>query len=252
MVSLTHGRPRVAFYDFAGCEGDQLQIANLEETLLDVLGHVQVVSFREIMTGHEDECDIAFVEGSITRREDEERLRRIRANSKLLVALGACASIGGINCMKNFMSETMYRRQVYGDAARCYDTYPARPLSAVVPVDAEIHGCPIDRDEFLRILRELLVGKKPYVPDYPVCAECKQAGNICRYDLGKLCLGMITRAGCGACCVTEGAHCWGCRGLAPVANLDAARYVMEERAGYSRSEVQDLLRMFLGHTSAPL
>ncbi|GFM33414.1 NADH:ubiquinone oxidoreductase [Desulfovibrio subterraneus] len=245
-------KPKIAFFDFAGCEGDQLQVANLEETLLDVLGHVEVVSFREVMTGHSDDYDIALVEGSITRPEDEERLKEIRANAKILVAFGACATIGGVNAMKNFMSETMYRRQVYGDNARCYSTYAARPLSAVVKVDAEIHGCPIDRNEFLRIIKDLIIGKRPFVPDYPVCAECKQAGNICRYDLGQLCLGMITRAGCGACCINEGAHCWGCRGLAPMANLDAARYVMEERAGYSRSEVQDLLRIFLSHTTAPL
>ncbi|GFM37538.1 NADH:ubiquinone oxidoreductase [Desulfovibrio psychrotolerans] len=245
-------KPKIAFFDFAGCEGDQLQVANLEESLLDLLGHVEVVSFREVMTGHSEDYDIAFVEGSITRPEDEARLKEIRSHAKILVAFGACATIGGVNAMKNFMSETMYRRQVYGDNARCYSTYAARPLSAVVKVDAEIHGCPIDRNEFMRIVKDLLVGKRPFVPDYPVCAECKQAGNICRYDLGQLCLGMITRAGCGACCITEGAHCWGCRGLAPMANLDAARYVMEERAGYSRTEVQDLLRIFLSHTTAPL
>ncbi len=245
-------RPKIAFFDFAGCEGDQLQIANLEETLLDVLAHVEVTAFREVMTGASNDYDIAFVEGSITRPEDEARLKEIRTNAKLLVALGACATIGGINCMKNFMPETIYRAQVYGENARWYPTYAARPLSAVVPVDAEIHGCPIDRTEFLRVTKDLLLGKAPWIPRFPVCVECKQAGNICRYDLGKLCLGIITRAGCGACCVSEGATCWGCRGLAPYANLDAARYVMVDRAGFSREEAQDLMRMYLGHTSAPL
>lgn len=245
-------KPRIAFFDFAGCEGDQLQIANLEETLLDLLAHVEVAAFREVMTGAEPPYDIAFVEGSITRPEDEARLKKIREESGLLVALGACASIGGINCMKNFMPEQVYRSQVYGDKARWYPTYAARPVSAVVKVDAEIHGCPIDRDEFMRVTKELLLGKKPWIPDYPVCVECKKAGNICRYDLGKLCLGIITRAGCGACCVTEGANCWGCRGLAPYANLDAARYVMMDRAGFSRTEVEDLMRMYLGYTCAPI
>lgn len=246
-------KPKIAFFDFAGCEGDQLQIANLEETLLDVLAHVEVVAFREIMTGElSDHYDIAFIEGSITRPQDAERLKEIREKAGLIVALGACASIGGVNCLKNFQPESVYREQVYGPNARWYDTYPARPISAVVKVDAYIHGCPIDRGEFLRITKELLVGKTPWVPDYPVCVECKMAGNICRYDLGMICLGIITRAGCGACCPTEGARCWGCRGLAPHANLDAARYVMEERFGFSRSEVQDQLRFFLGYTDAPL
>jgi len=246
-------KPKIAFFDFAGCEGDQLQIANLEEDLLAVLGHVEVVAFREILTGeYSDTYDIAFIEGSITRPADEIRLKEIRAKSKLLVAFGACAAIGGINCLKNFHDESVYRQEVYGDRAHWYPTYPARPIKAVVKVDAEVPGCPIDRTEFVRITKELLLGKEPYLPRHPVCVECKQVGNICRYDLGRPCLGIITRAGCGACCVTEGAICWGCRGLAPYANLDAARVVLEERAGLSRIEIQDLMRLYLGYTSAPL
>lgn len=245
-------KPKIAFFDFAGCEGDQLQIANLEETLLDVLGHVEVVNFREIMTEKRDDYDIAFVEGSCTRPEDEARLVEIRANAKVVVALGACATIGGVNCMKNHMGEAAYREYVYGDKARAYSTYAARPIAAVIPVDADIHGCPIDRDEFLRVTKALLLGQTPRIPDYPVCVECKAQGNICRYDLGQLCLGMVTRAGCGACCVTEGALCWGCRGLTPDANLDAARHVMTDIAGYSLADARHLLRMFLGDTQAPL
>ncbi len=246
-------KPKIAFFDFAGCEGDQLQIANLEETLLELLAHVEVVAFREVMTGEtSDYYDVAFVEGSITRPADEERVKDIRAKTGVLVALGACATIGGVNCMKNFIPEPIYREQVYGEHARWYPTYAARPVCAVTPVDAEIHGCPIDRNEFLRVTKELLLGKKPWLPDYPVCVECKMAGNVCRYELGRPCLGIITRAGCGACCVTEGAHCWGCRGLAPHANIDAARHVMVDRLGLSRAETQDMLRFYLGHTFAPL
>ncbi len=245
-------KPKVAFFDFAGCEGDQLQIANLEEKLLDLLEHIELVNFREVIDEQRDDYDIAFVEGSITRPSDEVRLKEIRENAKVLIALGSCATMGGVNCMKNFMDEAIYREHVYSNMARAYETYPARPLKAVVKVDAEIHGCPIDRFEFLRMTKELLLGKTPFVPDYPVCIECKEAGNICRFDQGKMCLGIITRAGCGACCVTEGTHCWGCRGLAPQANLDAARHIMEDSAGFSRREVQDLMRMFMGFTNAPL
>ncbi|NCC23630.1 MAG: NADH:ubiquinone oxidoreductase [Deltaproteobacteria bacterium] len=245
-------KPRIAFFDFAGCEGDQLQVANLEERLLDLLEHVEVVNFREVMTERSDDYDIAFVEGSITTPADIDRIKGIRKRAKILVALGACATIGGVNCMKNFMDESVYRTHVYGPMARAYETIPARPVSAVVPVDAEIHGCPIDKEEFLRVTKELLLGRTPWLPDYPVCMECKAAGNICRYELGRPCLGIITRAGCGAVCVTEGAHCWGCRGLAPHANLDAAKYVMIDRGGFSRRQVQDLLRFYNGYTSAPL
>lgn len=244
-------KPKIAFFDFAGCEGDQLQVANLEERLLDILGHVEVVNFREVATRFGDKYDIAFVEGSITRPADEERLKEIRSKASVLVALGACACIGGVNCLKNFMAENVYREEVYGPHARWYPTYPARPLKAVVKVDAEVPGCPIDIGEFARIVKEVLIGKAPFLPDWPVCVECKQAGNICRFEMGRMCLGIITRAGCGACCVTEGAHCWGCRGLVPGANLDAARIVLD-RTVSDRKSVQDLLRFFLGDTAATL
>lgn len=245
-------KPRIAFFDFAGCEGDQLQIANLEETLLDLLEHVEVVAFREVHTGESAPYDVAYVEGSITRPEDEDRIKEIRKNAGALVAFGACAHIGGVNCMKNFFAEPIYRKEVYGDQWRWFNTYPARPISAVVEVDAFIPGCPVDRAETVRVTKELLLGKKPWLPDYPVCVECKMAGNVCRYELGRPCLGIITRAGCGACCVTEGAMCWGCRGLAPYANVEAARYVMSDRAGFNRAEIEDLMRFFLGYASAPL
>jgi len=118
-------------------------------------------------------------------------------------------------------------------------------------VDAEVPGCPVDAAEFARVVKEVLLGKAPWLPDWPVCVECKLAGNICRFEMGRMCLGIITRAGCGACCVTEGAHCWGCRGLVPGANLDSARIVLD-RTGQDRKAVQDLLRFYLGDTAATL
>ncbi|MFW6323848.1 MAG: hypothetical protein ACOC0U_02185 [Desulfovibrionales bacterium] len=245
------GKPKIAFFDFAGCEGDQLQVANLEERLLDLLSHVEVVSFREIMTSHADDYDIAFVEGSITRPEDEERLRKIREQCKWLVAFGACATIGGINCLKNFLKEKDYRSTVYGRHGGWYSTYAARPVKSVVPVDIELHGCPVDKNEFARAVKELLLGKIYQPPDYPVCVECKLAGNICRYETGQMCLGNMTRAGCGACCISEGAVCWGCRGIAPTADPDAAKQVMD-RHGFGWLEIQDYMRLFFGDSKEAL
>ncbi|WP_035244406.1 hypothetical protein [Desulfonatronovibrio hydrogenovorans] len=241
-------KPKVAFFDFAGCEGDQLQVANLEERLLDLASHIDIVRFREIKSIKQDNYDIAFVEGSITRPEDEPRIREIRDRATILVALGACATIGGINCLKNFLSESEYRATVYGQFSRWYSTYAARPLSAVVRVDMDIHGCPVDRDEFARAVKELLLGKIYSPPDYPVCVECKMAGNICRYEQGKLCLGIVTRAGCKACCVSEGSVCWGCRGPAPDANMDAAGQIMDSH-GFSWLDAQDHLRLYFGFNS---
>lgn len=234
------GKPRVAFFDFACCEGCQLQVYNLEEDLLKVLEAVEVVGWREAMKGHSDDYYIAFVEGSITRRSDEIRLKEIRKHAQVLIALGACATIGGINCIRNFQDPEGVGRFVYGTKAQDYETYSARPLKAVVPVDFEIHGCPITRKEFAAVVKALLLGKRPESPNYPVCVECKMAENICVFEKGKTCMGPVTRAGCEACCVTEGSVCWGCRGLVDDPNIDSQ---IEILARYGLA-VGDILRNF--------
>ena len=238
-------KPRIAFFDFASCEGCQLQVINLEEDLLQVVGAVEVVSFREAMKGHSDDYDIAFVEGSITRKSDEERLNGIRRCAKVLVALGSCAALGGINCLKNYHDQEYVRKLVYGDKALLYETYPARPLKAVVPVDFEIPGCPINRNEFAMVVKAFLLGKKPEIPNFPVCVECKMAENICVFEKGMTCMGPVTRAGCGACCVTEGSFCWGCRGLVDDPNADSQREVLATH-GLSVRDVLGKFRLYTG------
>ena len=238
-------KPRVAFFDFASCEGCQLQVINLEEDLLKVLEAVDVVTFREAMKEQSDDYDIAFIEGSITRKSDEERLNGIRRNAKVLVALGSCATLGGINCLKNFHEQEYVKKLVYGDKASNYETYPSRPLKGVVPVDFEIHGCPINRDEFAMVVKALLLGKKPEIPNFPVCVECKMAENICVFERGMICMGPVTRAGCGACCVTEGSFCWGCRGLVDDPNADSQREVLATH-GLSVQDVLGRFRLYTG------
>jgi len=219
-------KPRVAFFDFAGCQGDQLQVLNLEEQLLDLLEQVEVVSFREVATAHSDQYDIAFVEGSITRQADEERLREIRKNAKLLVAIGACAAIGGINAIKNLHDIDEVKRYVYGKDADHFQTYPTLPVDVVVKVDAYVYGCPIDRNEFLRVVKALLMDKKPDIPNHPVCVECKAAENVCTFEKGQFCMGPVTRAGCEAACITQGSVCWGCRGFVDDPNTDAQKEIL--------------------------
>ncbi|PIR17750.1 MAG: NADH:ubiquinone oxidoreductase [Deltaproteobacteria bacterium CG11_big_fil_rev_8_21_14_0_20_49_13] len=240
-------KPRVAFFDFASCEGDQLQVVNLEESLLDLLGHVDVVEFREAMKERSDSYDIAFIEGSITRKADEERLKKIRANAKILIALGACATIGGINSLKNYRDQKTVRQEVYGDKWELFDTYPARPIDAVVKVDYKIHGCPINRTEFLNIVKSLLMGQKPCIPNYPICVECKQNGNVCVFEKGMSCVGPVTRAGCGACCVNEGAVCWGCRGLVDNPNTDVHKEVLA-KYDLTTDEVLNKFKLYFGWT----
>jgi len=237
-------KPKVAIFEFGCCEGCQLQIVNLEEQLLDLLGLVDVVTWREARSEHSDgPYDISFVEGSITREEEMDRLRWIRNNSKILVALGACAHIGGVNTIKNFMDQDEVRRYVYGDKAEWFPSIPARPLSAVVPVDYAVPGCPIDKAEFLEVVKALALGKTPPIPDYPVCVECKRAGNICVYEKGLICLGPITRAGCDARCPAFGNRCIGCRGLVDDPNVDAHKEVMAEH-GLTVDQMLEQYRLF--------
>ncbi|MHA2219598.1 MAG: NADH-quinone oxidoreductase subunit B family protein [Candidatus Hodarchaeales archaeon] len=238
-------KPKVAFFDFAGCEGDQLQIANLEEDLLTLLGHVEVVSFREIMKEHNDNYDIAFVEGSCTRIQDEERLKQIRKNAKIVVAIGSCATIGGINSMRNYRDVNEVKKTVYGENAKLFDAYAARPIDAVINVDIYVHGCPIDRSEFLHVVKSLLLGKEPDIPNYPVCVECKKNENVCAFERDQFCIGPVTRAGCNSCCVNEGTICWGCRGLIDNPN-ENAQYEVLIKYGLQVDGVIRKFRLYFG------
>jgi coenzyme F420-reducing hydrogenase gamma subunit len=236
-------KPRIAFFDFASCEGCQLTVVDGLQTYPELLGAVEIVNFREASSRREDDYLIAFVEGSITREEDEPRLKKIREQAAILVALGACAHTGCVNALKNLQPLDEVREYVYGDKAEWYPTYAARPISAVVEVDAIIPGCPIDRDEFIKVVKALLVGKKPPIPDYPVCVECKLKGNVCMFHIGKTCLGPVTRAGCAAICPTNGDGCEGCRGFIPHPNENAMKDVLDE-AGLTVEEIMARMTMF--------
>lgn len=238
-------KPRVAIFDFACCEGCQLQIVNLEEEILDLIGAVDVVEWREAMSEQSHEYDIAIIEGSITRPEDEHRMQVIRSRAKIVIALGACATIGGVNKMKNRFDLDEVKNYVYGKDANMphLATSPTKAIHEVVDVDFKIHGCPIDRAEFGAVVRALLLGKKPYVPDYPVCVECKAKENICRYEYDQLCLGPIIRAGCGAKCPSSNYRCFGCRGYVDHPNVDAAKEVMQ-KYGLTVEELRQKMVLF--------
>jgi len=237
-------KPRVAIFDFACCEGCQLQIVNLEEEILDLINLVDVVEWRKAMSEQSHDYDIAIIEGSITRPEDEKRVLLIRSRAKILIALGACAATGGVNKLKNNFDMKEVRQCVYGKDADLphLDTYPTKAVDEIVEVDYKIHGCPIENSEFARVIRALLLGKRPMVPDYPVCVECKAKENVCRWEYGETCLGPIIRAGCGARCPTAGFRCFGCRGYVDNPNVEAAREVM---AKYNLTEEDLKTRMVL-------
>lgn len=239
-------KPKVAFFDFACCEGCQLQIANLEEQVVGLAGLVDVVEFREVMTGKAPEYDIAFIEGSITRQADEARLKDIRERSKMLVAYGQCAGTGGVNRLKNTWDNLDdVKKEVYGDKYNMphLDTYPTKAVGEVVKVDFAIPGCPVNRDEFLRIVKELLLGRIPRLPNYPVCVDCKMKENACLFDFSIICLGPLARAGCGAICPTNGVACDACRGTVDNPNKNAMHEILH-KYNFTVDEIKRTINIF--------
>ncbi|MBM4140625.1 MAG: cytochrome B [Nitrospira sp.] len=220
-------KPKVAFFDFACCEGCQLQVANIGEGLLDVLGSIDVVEFREVMSEKWDkELDVAIIEGSITNPHAVERIKQIRERAKVLIAYGSCATIGGVNGMKNNFSFDDIRKYVYGDSYQFFPTEITKAVHQAVKVDYFVNGCPIYIPEFITVLKAVLQGIPYDVPDYPVCVECKLNENVCMYDREVTCLGTVTKAGCNSWCINNGNICYGCRGMVSNPNEKGAQDVL--------------------------
>jgi len=244
-------KPKVAFFDFSSCEGCQLQIANLEEVVIDVVNQVEIVAFREVMKEHSDDYDIAIVEGSICRPIDEQRLKTIRKHAKILIALGACAHLGGVQRLSNQWTPEENKQEVYptatstdiADSNPFFEQPHHRALDEIVPVDYVIPGCPIDRAEFVKVLVALLQGKKPPIPDYPVCVECKKKENVCLFTIGKFCMGPVARAGCDARCPTFGQECEACRGFVSHPQDKAQLDVLKEY-GLSAEDIMNRQTMY--------
>jgi len=238
-------KPRVAFFDFTGCEGCQLEVLNFNLEIVDLIGAVDIVEFREASSDHSDDYDIAFIEGSQTTQIDVERIQKIREKAKILVALGACSCTGGVNALKNRFSMEENLRVVYGDSAKLYSTIPTKPTSAYVTVDVHIHGCPPNRNEVISLVKCLLTGKKFEQCHNPVCVECKLAENICAFERGEFCLGPITRGGCNAICVTAGRKCWGCRALVDEPNVNSQKDILK-KYGLTMDDMMMQFKLFNG------
>jgi len=234
-------KPKVGIFGFTGCEGCQLQIANKEETLADLLGSIEVMNFRLISSDKHDGYDIAFVEGSITTDKDVARLKKIRSQAKILVAMGACACLGGVNNLRERFNLADTVKEVYG--AHHVDSGPVRKLSDVVSVDIELPGCPISKPEFEWLVRHLILGLEPQFPQYSVCVECKQCMNSCVFDMGMICLGPVTRAGCNAICPRNQLGCWGCRGPSEEANYESLLQIIRER-GFPDEKIAERAHFF--------
>ncbi|MFH1018735.1 MAG: hypothetical protein V1798_11235 [Pseudomonadota bacterium] len=239
-------KARVAFFDFACCEGCQIEFTNLSEPIvLGLLDHIEVVEFREAMSEKTKErIDVALVEGSFTRESDRERLREIRDRADIVIAYGSCATLGGINAIKNHTTD--YLKFVYGkDAALpILASEKALPVSSVIKVDYNVTGCPISKRELVHVLSHILHGKEPVIPNYPVCVECKKLETVCRYHVGDHCLGVVARAGCGAPCPAGGIPCEACRGFWDFPNEEALVDVLIEKGGLSPARARDRSLMY--------
>ncbi|MBI4318271.1 MAG: oxidoreductase [Chloroflexi bacterium] len=240
-------KPRIAVHKFASCDGCQLTFLELEEDFFDLIEAVDIAYFMEATRDAQPgPYDITFVDGSVTTREEEERIKSIRADSKLLVSLGVCATHGGIQALRNFASVDRMVADVY-PRPEWIDTLPtSKPHSAFVRVDLELQGCPINRHQLREVLTGMLAGKFPRMPSHSVCVECKRKGNICVLVLGIPCMGPVTHDGCGALCPTYHRGCYACFG--PMDDPKPERFSKElELRGLSD---QEILRRFREITSA--
>jgi sulfhydrogenase subunit delta len=220
--------PRVVVLSLASDFGCQVQLTNMEDDLLDVLGLMELSYWQLASSGHlPEEYDVAIIEGAVTTSEHVELLKDVRSKAAAVVAIGTCAVGGGIPALANTgVLEDRYA-VVYGDGeAVARGRIAPAPIGSVIDVDYHLPGCPIDQADFLRLLTRVLLGLSDRVPDMMMCASCKIAENECFIERGTVCLGLVTRAGCDAKCPTLGRPCTGCRGIAGDANLASAREVL--------------------------
>jgi sulfhydrogenase subunit delta len=238
-------RPTLAVWKFASCDGCQLSLLDCEDELLALTGAVEIAQFTELSRATlAGPYDVSLVEGSITTPADVARIRAVRASSGKLITIGACATAGGIQGLRNFAASGEYATTVYAHPEYLASLDTSTPISAHVKVDYELHGCPIDRHQLLEVLIASLAGRRPVVPGYSVCQECKGRGTVCLLVAhGTACLGPVTRSGCGALCPAIGRGCFGCFGPADNANT-ASLAAQMQRNGSEPIDVSRLFRTF--------
>ncbi|MGF6697298.1 sulfhydrogenase subunit delta [Paraburkholderia sp. MM5496-R1] len=215
-------RPRLAVWKFASCDGCQLSLLDCEDELLALADAIEIANFPEasstIGTGP---YDLSLVEGSITTPHDAERIQAVRRQSKHLVTIGACATAGGIQALRNFADAREFVAAVYASPEYITTLSTSTPISSHVPVDYELRGCPINKMQLIEVISAFLAGRKPAIASHSVCVECKQRGTVCVMVQGTPCLGPVTHAGCGAICPAFRRGCYGCYGPMETPNMGA-------------------------------
>ena len=211
---MSDAKPKLAVWKFASCDGCQLSLLDCEDELLPLAGEIEIAYFLEARRATvEGPYDLSLVEGSITTAEDAERIRRVRESSRRLVTIGACATAGGIQALRNFADVGEFVSAVYASPEYISTLDTSTPISAHVHVDFELQGCPINKRQLLEVMSAFLNERRPQIPGHSVCIECKRRGNVCvMVAHGTPCLGPVTHAGCGALCPTYDRGCYGCFG----------------------------------------
>jgi sulfhydrogenase subunit delta len=207
-------KPKLAVWKFSSCDGCQLTLLDCEDELLAVAGAVEIAYFPEATRGVvKGPYDLSLVEGSITTAHDAERIKAVRKQSKALITIGACATAGGVQALRNFADVAAFTAIVYARPDYISTLATSTPIAAHVPVDFELRGCPIDKRQLVEVLSAFLAGRQPVTPAHSTCVECKLKGNVCvMVAHGAPCLGPVTHAGCGALCPTYNRGCYGCFG----------------------------------------
>jgi len=237
-------KPKLAVWKFASCDGCQLSLLDCEDELLAVAGQVEIANFveasRAVVKGP---YDLSLVEGSITTPHDAERIHQVRRASKFLITIGACATAGGIQALRNFKDVRDFTSMVYATPQYIQTLNKSTPIVDHVRVDFELHGCPINKSQLVEVLSAFLNGRKPNTPSHSVCVECKRRGTVCvMVAHGTPCLGPVTHAGCGAICPSYSRGCYGCFGPMETPNTGS----LSEGWVHLGATEPDLVRAFRG------
>ncbi len=237
-------KPRLAVWKFASCDGCQLSLLDCEDELLAVADAVDIAYFPEASSAMASgPYDLSLVEGSITTPHDAERIHKVRRQSKFLVTIGACATAGGIQALRNFADVREFVAAVYASPQFIKTLATSTPIAAHVKVDFELNGCPINKAQLLEVISAFLVGRKPAIGGHSVCVECKLRGNVCVMVQGTPCLGPVTHAGCGAICPAYHRGCYGCFG--PMERPNTAALAGEwQRMGATPRDLRRVFRTF--------
>jgi len=244
-------RPRLAVWKFASCDGCQLSLLDCEDELLAVLGEIDVAFFPEAMRSRlSGRFDISLVEGSITTPHDAERILDVRRRSDALITIGACATAGGIQALRNFSDVKEFASIVYARPDYIETLAASTPIADHVAVDFELRGCPISKQQILEVLSAFMAGRRPVTPPHSVCVECKLAGNVCvMVAHGTPCLGPVTQAGCGAICPSFSRGCYGCFGPQESPNAPSLSRQLS-KLGMSNRELHRIYRSFNANAPA--